>query len=118
MTGLPHPVGISGVLPGQVDLVSGTLPGTVAEKIALQDAALRERVAEDVVRTFVRVNAAVLAIIAVMFASDVALELLGTRVPGDCLVSTAVVVALISAATVQLGAIAILMGKYLFPAKP
>ena len=91
---------------------------TVADTIALSDANLRQDVAAKIVQTFIQVNGVVLAIVAVMFAADCALLIHGKIAAPDRLVSTNALIPLISATTVQLGAIVVLMGKYLFPAKP
>ncbi len=59
-----------------------------------------------------------MAIVAVMIAADCGLLLDGKTSASDRLVSGSVIIALISAATVQLGDIGLLMGTYLFPMEP
>lgn len=102
--------------PPEISLASQR-QSSVADSIALSDAKLRQDVAAKIVGTFIQVNGVVLIIVAIMFAADVALLINGKIAATDRLVATNVLIALISATTVQLGAIVILMGKYLFPAK-
>ena len=87
-------------------------PGTVADSIALSDAALRQDVTKRIVRAFLQVNGVVLATVLVMFVVDCAFLGFGTVKAADRLVSTNVLMSLIGATTVQLRD-AILMGKYL-----
>ncbi len=68
-------------------------------------------------RAFLQVNGVVLATVLVMFVVDCVFLGIGKLQAADRLVSTNVLMALIGATTVQLGAIVILMGKYLFPSK-
>ncbi len=110
-------VRLTDLRPGTVSL-TGLEPGTVAESIALSDAALSQQVAARVVHTFILINSAVLGIVTAVFLADCLLLSYGKIGAADRLVSTNVVLALISATTVQLGGIALLMGKYLFPVKP
>jgi hypothetical protein len=107
---------LSDLRPG-IARLAGLVPGTVDEQIALSDAELRKGVAERIVRAFITVNSTVLAIVAAAFIADCLMVSDGTIGARDRIVSTNVLLALISAATVQLGGIAIIMGKYLFPAK-
>jgi hypothetical protein len=113
---LQPPASLTTLRAGKIASLSGIRTGTVEEEIALSEAALRQDVAATIVRTFIKVNGVVLAIVAVTFASDCALLFLGKIAPADRIVSTNLLIALISATTVQLGSIALSMGKYVFPA--
>lgn len=90
---------------------------STADKIALSDAGLRKLVAVAIVLAFLVVNGAVLWGIWIVFQTDIQLL---TR-PGsnftaaDRLVTTNLLMTLVGATTVQLGALIVLMGKYLFP---
>ncbi len=90
----------------------------VADRIALSDASLRRWVAIAIVMAFLVVNGAVLFGVWSVFMTDV--ELLVRQTGGftakDRLVTTELLMTLIGATTVQLGALIVLIGKYLFPA--
>ena len=94
------------------------IPVPVADQIALSDAGLRKLVAMAIVAAFLLVNAMVLWGVWTAFKQDI--EMLTRPVanfaPKDRLVSTELLMTLVGATTVQLGALIILMGKYIFPA--
>jgi len=93
-------------------------PVTVADKIALSDAGLRKLVAIAIVAAFLLVNAMVLWGVWMAFKQDIAmLSRPETNfTPKDRLVTTELLMTLVGATTVQLGALIVLMGKYIFPA--
>jgi hypothetical protein len=84
----------------------------------ISDAGLRKVVAIAIVVAFLVVNALVLLGVWIAFKEDI--ELLtrnGTNFgPKDRLVTTELLMTLVGATTVQLGALIVLMGKYIFPA--
>jgi hypothetical protein len=90
---------------------------SVADQIALSDAGLRKFVVGAIVVAFLIVNGGVLLGIWVAFRTDI--ELLtqsGSKfAAADRLVTTNLLMTLVGATTVQLGALIVLIGKYLFP---
>jgi hypothetical protein len=98
--------------------LSNVSPVSTAEKIALSDAGLRKVVAVAIVLAFLAVNGAVLWGIWVVFQKDIdLLTRAGSNfTAADRLVTTNLLMTLVGATTVQLGALIVLMGKYLFPA--
>jgi hypothetical protein len=91
---------------------------SVADTVALQDANLRKWMADQVVPAFLRANGLTLAALAVLVVLDeinVAFHLIA---PGDRIITEKVIMALLGATTVQVGAIAALMARYLFPSRP
>jgi hypothetical protein len=91
---------------------------SVADHVALQDADLRKWMADQVVPAFVRANGLTLAALAVLVVLDeinVAVHLIA---PGDRIITEKVIMALLGATTVQVGAIAALIARYLFPGRP
>ena len=102
-----------------------TTPVSVAEEIALSDAGsrrsdagLRRLVAGSIVVAFLVVNGAVLLGIWMLFKQDNEhlLRAGSNFLPADRLVTTNLLMTLVTATTVQLGALIVLIGKYLFPA--
>ncbi len=91
---------------------------SVADRVTLQDADLRKWMAESVVPAFLWANGLTLAAVAVLVLLDevnVAAHLIA---PGDRIISAQVIMALLGATTVQVGAIAALIARYLFPGRP
>jgi hypothetical protein len=97
-------------------LEDGQIP--VADRIALSDAGLRKLVAVAIVLAFLVVNGAVLWGIWIVFQKDIELlTAVGSKfAASDRIVTTNLLMALVGATTVQLGALIVLIGKYLFPA--
>jgi hypothetical protein len=89
---------------------------SVQDTIALGDANLRKWVALAIVTTFVLANAIVLAGVWLMFQQEVAALRDHVYGAADRVITSHLLMALVGATTVQLGALTILMGKYLFPA--
>ena len=91
---------------------------SVTDQIALQDADLRKWMADRVVPAFLKANGLTLAAVAVLVVLDeinVASHLIA---PGDRIITEKVIMALLGATTVQVGAIAALIARYLFPSRP
>ena len=86
---------------------------TVEEDILIADAKMRRDVVDKLIKFFVKVNSVVLFFIFVMYMSDIALVAFGLT--PTKIINTEVMLAIIGATTVQLGALMVLMGKYLFP---
>ncbi len=90
-------------------------PITIAEKIALTDSRVRTHISYAVAGTFLMANLLILAGVAYVFHAD-DLDLAAKIIaPKDRIVTADVLIAVVGGTTVQLGALAITMGKYLFP---
>ena len=88
---------------------------SVADQIALSDARVRSNVSYAIIAAFLIVNLATLAGLYLIYTSDAA-ELQAKPVaPEQRIIKTQVVIALLGATTVQLGSMAVIMAKYLFP---
>lgn len=92
-----------------------TLGINVQTYVALTDARLRTRVTNVVVRTFTTVNFIVLAMISLFFVVDHILIFIPFAKNIEPIVTGRTVRVLIGASVVQLGFIAIGIGRYLFP---
>jgi hypothetical protein len=84
------PAGLSTLDAGTIQdtgrALGSVTPGTVADSIALSDAALRQEVTQRIVRAFLLVNGVVLATVLVMFVVDCVFLGIGTVKPADRLV--------------------------------
>jgi len=87
---------------------------SVKDQIALSDAAIRRAAAVWIMVLFGIVNIFMLGFIVWLAWMDHAEILQGLAKPADRLVNPEVVIALLGATTVQLGAIAVIMVKFLF----
>jgi hypothetical protein len=100
----------------EVELSRSELPfHSVADRIALSDARVRATVSYAIIAAFLIVNLATLYGIYILYRSDadnLRAKLIG---PDQRVIDTSVVIALLGATTVQLGAMAVIMAKYLFP---
>lgn len=88
---------------------------TVDEHIKLEDAKLRREMAQHVMQTFVRANLATLGALGVLVFLDqinVSSHIIG---PADRIITNQVIMALLGATTIQVGAIAVIIARYLFP---
>ena len=83
------------------------VPVTVDEHIAISDATLREQMTNKLIRLFVGSNIVVLLLVIVVFVADI--------IRNTSIINTNVIMALIGATTVQLGAIMVSISAYLFP---
>ena len=96
-------------------LVAGREGLTVDEEIALTDSRVRTRVTYVIVAAFVLSNVLTLAGVAYIFRAD-DVDIVAKAITADRRVITSnVVMTIVGATTVQLGALALIMGKYLFP---
>jgi hypothetical protein len=98
---------------------------SIEEQIALhhadlrqQDADLRKWMADRVVPAFLKANFLTLAALAVLVVLDEANIACHLIAPGDRIITEKVIMALLGATTVQVGAIAALIARYLFPGRP
>jgi hypothetical protein len=91
---------------------------SVADRIALQDAELRQWMTNRMVRAFIWANGVTLAALGALVLLD---EInIGFRLipPADRIVTHQVLMALLGATTVQVGTIAAIIARYLFPGRP
>ena len=86
----------------------------VKDQIALSDAAIRRNVAAWIMALFGIVNLFMLGFIVWLAWMDHAEMVTGLIKPADRLVDNKVVIALLGATTVQLGAIAVIITKFVF----
>jgi hypothetical protein len=90
---------------------------SVADHVALQDANLRQNVAYWTIGTFIGANLMTLfalGYLAWMDQSNIASKLIA---PGDRIITSQVFMALLGATTVQVGAIMVIITRYLFPGR-
>ena len=88
---------------------------SVAEHIALTDAKVRQNVSYVVTCAFVIANVLTLAGVAYVFHEDNANIVARLIEPGDRVITPHVIMTIVGATTVQPGALALTMGRYLFP---
>ncbi len=99
-----------------ISRVAGSVTVSVPDRIALSDARLRTWVAVSIVATFIIANGIVLAGVWLMFNREM-VALQGKVYDASLrVITSSLLMTLVGATTVQLGALTILMGKYLFPA--
>lgn len=96
-----------------LDLVERDI--SVQDRVALGELSLRQEAARKILIIFLAANVLVLTGLAVCFAFDVALLRQTLIKPDERLVTTEVVMTVIGATTVQLGAIMYTIARYLFP---
>ena len=89
---------------------------TVGEEIALTDAKVRRTVSYVIVGAFVFANLVTLAGVAIIVREDNANIVAHAMAAQDRVITPGVVMALVGATTIQLGALAVTMGRYLYPA--
>lgn len=105
---------------GEVKYLDSEINGfvSVADRIALRDLGIRERFAGTMLVLFVATNAFVLAALGVLFWFDHQQLAAGLVSAADRIVDTRVVIALLGATTVQLGAVIYTMSRAIFPLPP
>ena len=91
---------------------------SVAEQIALTDAKVRQHVSYAIAGAFVVANVLTLAGVAYVFHEDNANVIVHAMTAQDRVITPGVVMAIVGATTVQLGALAFTMGRYLYPGAP
>lgn len=96
----------------------------VAEQIALRDQALRERdqdlrdwMTRKVIPAFLWTNGVSLVVIVALVVLDEVNAWRSIGVPGDRIITSHVIMTLLGATAVQVGAIAALIARYLFPSR-
>jgi CRISPR/Cas system-associated protein Csm6 len=90
---------------------------SVDDRIKLDDQNLRQGVADRVMRTFVRANAVTLVVLCTLVALDEINIWLHLIAPTDRIITNQVIMALLGATTIQVGAIAAIIARYLFPGR-
>lgn len=90
---------------------------SVDDEIKLGDAQLRQWMTNRVVRAFGLANGVTLAALGVLVVLDEINIWLHLIVPGDRIVTPHVIMALLGATTVQVGAITVIISRYLFPGR-
>ena len=76
---------------------------------------LRKRLANSIMTTFLWINGVVLALIIGIYITDCIFLSRGTITSGERVIETKVIMSVIGATTIQLGAIAISLSRWLFP---
>ena len=89
----------------------------VHERIALQDAALRRWMARFVIPAFIKANILTLIALGVLLVVDEVNIVMHLIAPGDRIIGGQVIMALLGATTVQVGTIAVVIARYLFPGR-
>lgn len=88
---------------------------SVEEEIALGEYDLRKTTAKKILWVFIGANVVVFIGLGVIFGYDVTLLHQKLVMPSDRLLTTEVIMTVVGATTVQLGAIMFTMARYLFP---
>ncbi len=88
--------------------------GTLAERIALSDARVRQHVSYAIAAAFLLANFLTLAGVAFIFETDNANIIAKVIAPEYRVINANVVMAVVGGTTVQLGALALTMGRYLY----
>ncbi|MDD2878413.1 MAG: hypothetical protein PHT60_14535 [Acidiphilium sp.] len=117
MTLLPDPASVA---PQAISLASLDRQLSVPEQIALSDAAIRRRIAQVVLALFAATNVLSVFFVGVLYFFDQR-DIADHLIPATARVITpSVVMSLLGATTVQLGAIAVIMARGIFnvPVEP
>jgi hypothetical protein len=112
-----YPPTITGAVPVDLEKEADRVGVSVADHVALQDANLRQSMARGILGTFIGANLVTLAglsYLAWLDQSNLASKLIA---PGERIVSGQVIMALLGATTVQVGAIMVIIARYLFPGR-
>ncbi len=88
---------------------------SVADQVALRTQDLREWMADRVVPAFLWANGLTLAAIGLLVVVDEINLARGIIAPGDRIIGGQVIMALLGATTVQVGTVAVIIARYLFP---
>jgi len=88
--------------------------GTLAERIALSDARVRQHVSYAIAAAFLAANFLTLAGVAYIFETDNANIIAKIIAPEYHVINANVVMTVVGGTTVQLGALALTMGRYLY----
>lgn len=90
---------------------------SVNDQVTLGEHELRIKMAQRLLSVFLLANAVVFLGLAVFFGFDVTLVREGSVQPSERLVTAEVVMTVVGATTVQLGAIMFTIARYLFPSQ-
>jgi CRISPR/Cas system-associated protein Csm6 len=90
---------------------------SVADQLRMRDQALREWLANKVMPSFLWANGLALGAIVLLVALDEINIYFRLAAPGDRIVSSQVIMTLLGATTVQVGVIAAIIARYLFPGR-
>ena len=104
-------------LPISLSAVAAERALSVDDQIKKQTADLRDSLANKVVRAFLWANLLTLAAIAALVSLDEINIWRGLIDPADRVISGRVVIALLAATTVQVGAVAAVIARHLFPSR-
>ena len=85
------------------------------EKIDLRESELRQRIASDIMRTFLWINSAVFLFIVFGFISDIIFIARGLLPNDSRIIDAKVIISIVGATTIQLGAISFSLSQWLFP---
>jgi hypothetical protein len=91
---------------------------SVADQVALRTQDLREWVADKIVPAFLKANGVVLTAVGVLAVLDEINIVVNWIAPADRIINAQVIMALLGATTVQIGALAVIIARYLFPGRP
>lgn len=101
----------------KLNQVAGRDGLSVADQIALHDAHLRQSMANRIVRAFVQANIVMLGALGVLVILDEVNIWCHLMSPGDRIITSKVFMVLVGATAVQVGAIAAIIARYLFPGR-
>lgn len=106
-----------GIIAGgdRISLEEASQPVSVENRIALGEHEMRRNVAYAVIATFALLNLTVFALLTWFDSCDRALIVAGKLEPERRLLSTELLMTIVGATTVQMGAIAYIVATYLFP---
>jgi len=90
-------------------------PITISDQILLSDSATRKRVTYTIVSAFILANISTYIMIYLIYYRDQAELAAHMVLPQQRTITTGIVISVIGATTVQLGALALAIGRYLFP---
>ena len=90
---------------------------TVRDRLDLAELNLRSEIAQKIIAEFIRANYAIIGFLLAIFATESLFLFFGRLEPGNRIIGSNVIMALIGATTVQFGAIALLVSQWLFPRK-
>lgn len=90
---------------------------TVRDRLDLAELNLRSEIAQKIIAEFIRANYAIISFLLAIFAVESLFLFFGRLEPGNRIIGSNVIMALIGATTVQFGAIALLVSQWLFPRK-
>jgi hypothetical protein len=90
---------------------------SIDDQIKQRDADLRDWMAKVIIPAFVKANGWTLAVIGALVLLDEANIVFRGMAPADRIIGSQVIMALLGATTVQVGAIAAIIARYLFPGR-